>query len=113
MKRTAVILIVLSLLAGLCSFGAAETSVLDGIRERGVLRVGSAGDYRPMSFLDPETGTYAGFDVALAEDLAAELGVAIEYVKTSWPTLMEDTLPGNSTWPSAASPSRSHGKNRL
>ena len=94
MKRTAVILIVLSLLAGLCSFGAAETGVLDGIRERGVLRVGSAGDYRPMSFLDPETGTYAGFDVALAEDLAAELGVAIEYVKTSWPTLMEDTLAG-------------------
>ena len=47
-----------------------------------------------MSFLDPETKTYVGFDAELAEDLAASLGVEIEYVKTSWPTLMEDTLAG-------------------
>ena len=66
----------------------------DRIREAGVLRVGTAGDYKPMSFLDPETGTYWGFDTELAEDLAASLGVGIEYVPTSWPTLMEDTLAG-------------------
>ncbi|MBR3334207.1 MAG: transporter substrate-binding domain-containing protein, partial [Clostridia bacterium] len=42
----------------------------------------------------PETNTYVGFDAELAEDLAASLGVEIEYVKTSWPTLMEDTLAG-------------------
>ena len=46
------------------------------------------------NYLDPETNTYVGFDAALAEDLAASLGVKIEYVKTSWPTLMEDTLAG-------------------
>ena len=67
---------------------------LESIRGRGVLRVGTAGDYKPMSFLDPETGTYWGFDTELAEDLAASLGVEIEYVPTSWPTLMEDTLAG-------------------
>lgn len=60
----------------------------------GILRVGTAGDYKPMSFLDPETGEYWGFDAALAEDLAEALGVEIEYVPTSWPTLMEDTLAG-------------------
>ena len=64
------------------------------IRERGVLRVGTAGDYKPMSFLDPETGAYWGFDTELAEDLACSLGVEIEFVPTSWPTLMEDTLAG-------------------
>lgn len=64
------------------------------IRDRGVLRVGTTGDYQPMSFLNPETGEYEGFDAALAEDLAAALGVKIEYVPTSWPTLMEDTLAG-------------------
>ena len=64
------------------------------IRGRGVLRVGTAGDYKPMSFLDPETGMYWGFDTELAEDLAASLGVEIEYVPTSWPSLMEDTLAG-------------------
>ena len=67
---------------------------LDEIRERGVLKVGTAGDYQPMSYFDPETGSYVGFDAELAEDLADTLGVGIEYVETSWPTLMEDTLAG-------------------
>ena len=74
--------------------GAALAETPDGIRERGVLRVGTAGDYQPMSYLDPETGKYVGFDAELAEDLAAALGVDIEYVPTSWPTLTEDTLAG-------------------
>ena len=64
------------------------------VASRGVLRVGTAGDYQPMSFLDPEAGTYVGFDAELAQDLAASLGVELEYVATSWPTLMEDTLAG-------------------
>ena len=67
---------------------------LETVRTRGVLRVGTAGDYQPMSYLDPETGKYVGFDAELAEDLAAALSVELEYVETSWPTLMEDTLAG-------------------
>ena len=47
-----------------------------------------------MSYLDPETNTYVGVDAELAEDLASTLGVKVEYVETSWPTLMEDTLAG-------------------
>lgn len=62
---------------------AGET--LRQIRERGVLRVGTAGDYQPMSYLDPGSGKYVGFDAALEEDLAAALGVELEYVPTSWP----------------------------
>ena len=69
-------------------------SALDAIAERGALRVGATGDYNPMSYLDPDTNEYVGFDAALAEDLAAALGVELEYVPTSWPTLMEDTLAG-------------------
>lgn len=72
----------------------AGNSRLEIIRSRGVLRVGTAGDYKPMSFLEPGSGTYWGFDTELAEDLAASLGVEIEYVPTSWPTLMDDTLAG-------------------
>ena len=74
--------------------GAAEAAKLQEIRERGMLKVGSTGDYNPMSYLDPATGEYVGFDAALTEDLAAALGVGLEYVPTSWPTLMEDTLAG-------------------
>ena len=97
MKHKTALLLALVLLLCLCGSALAEapeSGILAEIRARGVLRVGTAGDYQPMSYLDPETGVYVGFDVELGEDLAAELGVAIEYVKTSWPTLMEDTLAG-------------------
>ena len=67
---------------------------LSAVRSRGVLLVGATGDYRPMSYLEPETGRYVGFDAALAEDLAESLGVRLEFVPTSWPTLMDDTLAG-------------------
>ena len=91
---------VLGLLAVLPAMGCAETegngsgTILESILARGVLRVGTAGDYMPMSYLDPETGNYVGFDAELAEDLAAALGVKVQYIETSWPTLMEDTLAG-------------------
>ena len=67
-------------------------SVIEIIRERGVLRVGTTLDYKPMSFIDPETGRYVGYDVELVKDLAAALDVDIEFVRISWPTLIEDTL---------------------
>ena len=73
---------------------AVSQDSLSAIRSRGVLLVGATGDYRPMSYLEPETGEYVGFDAALAEDLASSLGVRLEFVPTAWPTLMDDTLAG-------------------
>ena len=67
-------------------------SVIEIIRERGALKVGTTLDYKPMSFIAPETGRYVGYDVELVKDLAAALDVDIEFVRTSWPTLIEDTL---------------------
>ena len=72
--------------------GTAQPDALSSVRARTVLRVGATGDYKPMSFREPSTGKYWGFDAALAEDLAYDLGVKLEYVHTSWPTLMRDTL---------------------
>ena len=72
----------------------APQSKLDEIRARGVLRVGTTGDYQPMSYLDEETGEYEGFDIELAKALGDALGVEVEFVPTTWPTLMEDTLAG-------------------
>ena len=104
MRRTLTVWMTILLLAGLTSSTVCGDSrpgtdqpgegVLADIRERGVLRVGTAGDYQPMSYLDPETGHYVGFDAELAEDLAEALEVDVEFVRTSWPTLMEDTLAG-------------------
>lgn len=98
MKRLLAILMLLAAGFALLAAAADEIQIsgaaMKAIQERGVLRVGSTGDYNPMSYLDPETNRYVGFDAALAEDLAAWLGVEIEYVPTSWPTLTEDTTAG-------------------
>ncbi|MBO4631464.1 MAG: transporter substrate-binding domain-containing protein, partial [Lentisphaeria bacterium] len=75
-----------------CRTPQAEDDSFQAVRKRGVLRVGATGDYRPMSFRETKSGKYWGFDAALAEDLARDLGVKLEYVPTSWPTLMRDTL---------------------
>ena len=64
------------------------------IKNRGFIIVGTTGDYRPMSYYNPEKRTYEGFDITLAEDLAKFLGVKIKFVSTSWPTLMSDTMSG-------------------
>ncbi len=83
--------------AGLLSGCTEKKTYPEPIRkivDSGVIRIGTTGDYQPMSYLDPDTGKYVGFDAALSEDLAKSLGVKIEYVPTSWPTLMEDTLAG-------------------
>jgi cyclohexadienyl dehydratase len=62
------------------------------ILERGTLQVGTTGDYRPLSFCEPETGEYWGFGIKMAEEIAEYLGVAIQFVPTSWPTLTADVL---------------------
>ena len=67
---------------------------LEDIAARGTIRVGTTGDYRPMSYKDKETGKYEGFDAELAEKLAASLHVKVEYVPTTWKTLSQDTKDG-------------------
>lgn len=65
-------------------------SRLDQIIQRGVLRVGTTGDYKPFSYLNPTTNQYEGHDIDAAALLAESLGVRIEFVKTTWPTLLKD-----------------------
>lgn len=60
------------------------------ILQRGVLRVGTTGDYKPFSFIEQPGANYAGIDIDLARNLAHSLGVKLQLVKTSWPTLMAD-----------------------
>lgn len=65
-------------------------SRLDQIISKGTLRVGMTGDYRPFTFLNPTTSKFEGFDVDMAEALGKAIGVKVEFVKTSWPTMMKD-----------------------
>ena len=71
------------------------TSPLNGkvaeIKKRGTLLVGTTGDYRPLSFCETG-GTYWGFGIEIAQEIAKQLGVEATFVKTSWPTLTADVL---------------------
>ncbi|MDF0605976.1 transporter substrate-binding domain-containing protein [Neisseriaceae bacterium TC5R-5] len=68
----------------------ANADRLEDILQRGSVRVGTTGDYRPFSYLDPQTSHYQGLDIEMAENLAKSLGVKLTLVATSWPTLMQD-----------------------
>ena len=61
------------------------------ILDRGTILFGTTGDYRPLSFCEPD-GTYWGFGIEVAKEIANKLGVAPEFKKTSWPTLTADVL---------------------
>ena len=61
------------------------------IARRGTLLVGTTGDYRPLSFCEAD-GTYWGFGIEVAKEIANYLGVETDFVKTSWPTLTADVL---------------------
>jgi cyclohexadienyl dehydratase len=72
----------------------AADSKLDDIVARGYIMVGTTGDYKPMSYLNKDTGKYEGFDTEAAELLAQSLGVQVQWVPTTWKTLTADTLSG-------------------
>lgn len=80
---------------GVCGYApSAEAGKIEDIQSRGVLLVGSTGDYKPMSYLNKETGKYEGFDCEMVELLAQTLGVKVQYVPTTWKTLQDDTMAG-------------------
>ncbi len=70
----------------------AQTSLLDRILERGEIRIGTTGDYRPFTYLNPETGHYEGMDIDAAHMLGEALGVRVRFVATTWSNLSQDTM---------------------
>lgn len=73
---------------------AAQTSLLNTIGERGYILVGTTGDYKPFSFLNPDTGKYEGHDIDVAKKLGEAMGVEVRFVKTTWKTLVPGILEG-------------------
>ena len=61
------------------------------IEDRGKLLVGTTGDYRPLSYKEAD-GNYWGFGIEMAEKISQRIGVNVEFVQTSWPTLTADVL---------------------
>ena len=67
--------------------------VLDEIRARGTLRVGTTGDYKPFTFREKD-GSLRGADIDMARRLAQRLGVRVEFVPAVWATLNGDFAAG-------------------
>lgn len=94
-KLTSVlVLFVVFLLSVSSSALCAEKSRLDVILDRGYVLVGTTGDYKPFSYLNPQTGQYEGHDIDAALKLGEDLGVEVRFVETTWKTLVQGILGG-------------------
>ena len=80
---------------GLALSGAAQAqSALNEILDSGVLKIGTTGDWNPMTLRDPATNSYKGFDIDIMTELARDLGVEVEFVPTDWKTLVNGVVAG-------------------
>lgn len=88
---TAAWLLCCVLLWGSCASNDEATALpsVERIEKRDTLLVGTTGDYRPLSFREPD-GNYWGFGIDMARKIAERLKVHCRFVPTSWPTLSED-----------------------
>lgn len=88
MRRRCLILATAGLLLAAVGAEAAE-SRLKRILDSGVLRAGTTGDWNPMTIRDPASNSYRGYDIDMLSELAADLGVRIEFVPTDWKTIVQ------------------------
>ncbi len=63
-----------------------EKTLLEKIKERGYIIVGTEGTYRPVSYHD-ESDKLVGFDVEVAAVIAKYLGVEVQYYETEWASI--------------------------
>ena len=75
-------------LFALLPFSLNAESNLDKILSSGVLKVGTTGDWDPMTVKDPTTNKYKGFDIDVMNQLAKDMGVKIEFVPAEWKTIV-------------------------
>ncbi|MCK8464996.1 transporter substrate-binding domain-containing protein [Aliiroseovarius sp. S1339] len=97
-------LLAMTMLAG----GAQAQSALNDILSGGVLKVGTTGDWNPMTMKDPATDSYRGYDIDVMTELAKDLEVELEFVPTDWKTLVNGIVAGkyHMTGSASISPSR-------
>lgn len=74
------LIVALSAIAVVCSCLGSTDSGVEGIRRRGVLRIGTDPMDPPFASLDPQSGELRGFDIDLGRALAADVGAVPEFV---------------------------------
>jgi len=66
---------------GLASVAVAEE--LDGIKEKGVLRIAMSGAYPPFNFVNDQNEV-VGFDPSIGTEIARRMGLEAEIITTNW-----------------------------
>ena len=86
--------IIIMVLFVLLPFSLNAESKLDQIISSGELKVGTTGDWDPMSMKDPATNKYVGFDIDVMQELAKDMGVKVIFVPTEWKTIVAGITAG-------------------
>lgn len=85
------IILVFSILLVACGDGSSKSTVgtnkLEQIKEADIIRVGLEGTFPPFSLHD-ESGKLVGFEVEIAELIAKDLGVEVDFIETKWDALI-------------------------
>jgi cyclohexadienyl dehydratase len=98
----------IAVLTILATAPANAQSALQDILGNGVLKVGTTGDWNPMTMKDPATNSYTGYDIDVMTQLAKDMGVKVEFVPTDWKTLVSGVTSGkyHMTGSASISPAR-------
>ena len=92
------------------SLTQAADSRLHDILKSGELRVGTTGDWDPMTLRNPANNEYQGFDIDLARELAKDMGVELKLVPADWKTLVNGILAEKYDMSTSASINMSRAK---
>jgi polar amino acid transport system substrate-binding protein len=98
LKLVPVLLMVLALVTGFTACAKkAPASRLDEIKKSGKLILGTSADYPPYEFHSQVDGkdTIIGFDVAIAQEVAKDLGVSLEIKDMDFDGLLAALASGN------------------
>ncbi len=89
---------------------AQAQSALQEILSAGVLKVGTTGDWNPMTMKNPADNSYTGYDIDVMTELGKDLGVKVEFVPTDWKTLVSGVTSGKYHLTGSASISAARAK---
>lgn len=81
-------ILLLCALIGVSALSIADT--LQTIQQQKIIRIGTTGDYQPLTWYDVKHHRYEGLEINLIKHFAKSLGVQVQFIKTSWPTLSND-----------------------
>ncbi|RTL38931.1 MAG: amino acid ABC transporter substrate-binding protein [Burkholderiales bacterium] len=94
MKLLRLLTLALAGITGAVWIAPAQSQTLERVRAAGKLQVCIWPDYYGITYRNPRTQQLGGIDIDLSAELARELGVAVEYVESSFPQLAADVNGG-------------------